>query len=93
LTGKFHVCKYLAIYFLANTLTSETDKSMIPAMTAEEWIRIRIKMLRYGVTFDSIAQRHGVTRQRVHQIIKRGYPAKNRAKDVLDDFYGRLSGI
>lgn len=61
-------------------------------MDDEKWIRVRIKMLRYGVTFESVAKQFGISRQRVHAIVKHGYPAKGRAKQILDNFYGRLSG-
>ena len=60
-------------------------------MDNKEWIRLRVKMIRWGVTFGSVARQHGISRQRVFQIVKRGYPAKGRAKQVLDDFYGRIS--
>jgi len=59
-------------------------------MNKDEWIKLRIKMFRYGITFASIADHHCVSRQRVHQVVKKGYPAKGRAKAILDDFYGRL---
>jgi len=61
-------------------------------MNDEKWIRVRIKMIRYGVTFQSVADKFGISRQRVHAIIKHGYPARGRAKQILDEFYGRLSG-
>jgi len=59
-------------------------------MSKDEWKKLRIKMFRYEVTFSSIADHHYVSRQRVHQVIKKGYPARGRAKAILDDFYGRL---
>ncbi len=61
-------------------------------MNDEKWIRVRIKMLQYKITFQSVAKKFGISRQRVHAIVKHGYPAKGRAKQVLDYFYGRLSG-
>lgn len=60
-------------------------------MNNQEWIRIRMKMLKNEVTFSSIAEKFGLSRQRVHTIIKKSYPAKGRTKKVLDDFYTRIS--
>ena len=61
-------------------------------MNDEKWIRVRVKMLKSGVTFQSVADKFGISRQRVHAIVKHGYPARLRAKQILDEFYGRLSG-
>ena len=48
-------------------------------------------MLKNGVTFETIAKKFGLSRQRIHAIVKHGYPAKGRVKQILDDFYERLS--
>jgi uncharacterized protein (DUF433 family) len=59
-------------------------------MNDEKWIRVRVKMLKNGVTFSSIAKKFGLSRQRVNAIIKHGYPAKRRAKEILDYFYKQI---
>jgi len=73
-------------------LTRHCFSGIDEGMNDERWIRIRMKMIRYGVTFQSIADKFGISRQRVHAIIKHGYPAKGRTKQILNYFYGRLSG-
>ncbi len=60
-------------------------------MSKDEWMKLRIKMFKKGITFSSVASHHSVSRQRIHQVIKKGYPAKNKAKEILDDFYGRFN--
>ena len=60
-------------------------------ISKEDWIEIKVKMLCNRVTFQSIGNQFGISRQRIHQIIKHGYPARPRAKQILDYFYGRLS--
>ena len=58
----------------------------------EKWLKIRIQMLRHGVTFQGVADDHKVSRQYVFQAVKAGYPAEGKKKRILDDFFGRLAG-
>ncbi len=62
-------------------------------VSKEDWLDLKIKMALNEVTFQSIANLFNLSRQRVHEIIKKGHTAKgSRAKQVLNEFYGRLSG-
>jgi DNA-directed RNA polymerase sigma subunit (sigma70/sigma32) len=60
-------------------------------MKDEKWIRVRVKMLKSGVTFQSVADKFGISRQRVQAIVKHGYPARPRAKRILDEFYKKIA--
>jgi len=67
-------------------------KKKLKLLDKKELIELRIKMLKKGITFSSMAQEYNISRQRIHQIIKAGYPAEGKKKRILDDFFGRLAG-
>jgi len=59
-------------------------------MTEKEWVEIRVKMFRRGITFSSIAEKFDVTRQHVQMTIRKGHATRGKKIAILKEFYGRL---